>query len=207
MRYHANGTNPTRRTTARNGSTTSAAATKAMTNPMAISAGTLRREMVPRLEQIVRERRGHRRHGEKERELGRRRAIEAEQPCRRRSSRPSARHPGSAPAPGTRRCRAPARAACGRRRAPSAPGDSARRAASRCRPATNDTAMTRRAVVEDALDVVGEKQRPRPRPAGTRRESSARNAGRPDPTAGPSRCGRSWSDTATSRRGSSRAGS
>ena len=37
MRYQANGTNPTRRTTARNGLTTSAEAMNAMTKPMAIS--------------------------------------------------------------------------------------------------------------------------------------------------------------------------
>ena len=77
IRYQANGANPERLTNSRNGLITTSDARNAATSPMRDLEPAVRRQLMPDLQQIVRERRDQRRHREKERELRGGRAVEA----------------------------------------------------------------------------------------------------------------------------------
>ena len=186
MRYQANGTNPTRRTTARNGLTTSAEAMNARTKPMAISAARSGARWCRTLSRLCANAAimvGMARKNENSAAAARSSPSDHAADDRRarpRHARHQRQHLARADRQGLRD-RRPVRVEHRRRRA--IPFDHQHHDAAQHERRRDDAG----AGVEHRRDVVGQEQRPREPPARTRRESSPQTAARRDPTAAPPR--------------------
>ena len=188
MRYHANGTKPTRRTNARNGRDHERRRDERHDEADA----DFQRTPAPRWwrtsSRLVRERRRHRRHREKERELrGRRRGPDP-------SSMPPTMVAPERDTPGNHRehlagADARARAAIGVRSASSTVGTGRNRSTTSITipPSDEGDRKHRRALVENAIHVIGEQRAGEDRGQERDERSSGRNASHRDRTAGPRR--------------------